>query len=159
MAKDDARYVRGKAVARVSDGPLVFRREIEAAAGRIAEELASRAGESPELGIWDDVTDVIDAVGEAAKEIINHLAGATEELTELTEIITEHTWLTTLTALLFESDVLEGQVEGATKPKQASAKELLAARQALLEARDRQRNEIKELLETVRAQIRGQTEK
>jgi hypothetical protein len=161
MAKKDderrARYVRGKALATAADGPVVFHREIEAAAARIAEELANRPSSTPELGFWDDIVDVIDAVGDVTEEILNHVAGATEEITHITEQLTEESWVTVLTAVLFEAAALEQQVEGASKPHQASAEDLLAARQALLTARDRQRKLIAEMVETVRSMARGST--
>lgn len=162
MAQKDnerrARYLRGKALARAADGPVVFHREIEAAAARIAEELASRPSSAPELGFWDDVLDVVHAVGDVTEEILNHVAGATEEITHITEQLTEESWVTVLTAVLFEAAALEQQVGGASKPEQASAEELLAARQALLAARDRQRKLIAEMVEIVRSMTRGGTE-
>jgi hypothetical protein len=149
-----ARYIRGKALATAADGPAVFHREIEAAAARISEELANRPSSAPELGFWDDVLDVLDAVGDVTEEILAHVAGATEEITHITEELTEESWVTLITAVLFESGALEQQVEGASKPHQASAEELLAARQALLAARDRQRRRIAEIMEIVRARAR-----
>lgn len=155
MAKKDnerrARYVRGKALATAADGPIVFHREIEAAAERIAEQLANRPSSAPELGFWDDIVDIIDAVGDVTEEVLNHIAGATEEITELTEQLTEESWVTVITVVLFEAAALEQQVKGASKPHEASAEELLAARQALLAARDRQRKLIAEMVEIVRS--------
>jgi len=162
MAKKDnerrARYLRGKALATAADGPVVFHREIEAAAARIAEELANRPSSAPELGFWDDILDVIDRVGEVTEEILAHIAGATEEITEITEQLTEESWVTVLTVVLFETAALEQRVEGASKPHQASAEELLAVRQGLLAARDRQRTLIAEMVKIVRARARGTTE-
>jgi hypothetical protein len=162
MARRDterrARYVRGKALATAADGAVVFHREIEAAAARIAEELANRPSSTPELGFWDDIVDVVNAVGDVTEEILAHVAGATEEITHITEQLTEESWVTVLTAVLFEAAALEQQVEGASKPHQASAEQLLAARQALLTARDRQRKLVAEMVEIVRSMARGATE-
>jgi vacuolar-type H+-ATPase subunit E/Vma4 len=155
MAQGDARkarYLKGKATARAVDAQLVIRKEIEAAAQRIADQLGGiRVG--GELGFLDDVVDLIDDVGDVAEEIIVHVTNDYNELTEITERIAEATPALTPVLVFFGvAGPIEQPLTGTSKPNEASAEQLLAARQALLEARDRGRARLKELADSVRAQ-------
>lgn len=159
MARDDPRralYVRAKAQAQLADARLVFRKEIEAAAERIAGQLDSTRVETAEFGFLDDVLDALEAVGHAVERLVEDIftiegpvldlqgdCGVTFEIcgpTDVTRIIE-----------VVGGGSIERPLTGAEKPGQISAEQLLAARQTLLKGRERGRKRLKEIVEAIRA--------
>jgi hypothetical protein len=153
MPKEDARRARdvqGKAAARLADAQLVIRKEVEAAATRIADQLGgSRAGMTGELGFLDDVVNLWNEAGEAVERVI------VQAVHDLTELLDDYAIVWDYAGLLGESGALDQRVAGEAKPDGASAERLLAAREALLERRDRGRRRITEIAEAIRGEGKG----
>jgi hypothetical protein len=157
VARDDARrafYVRAKAKAQLADGRLVFRKEIEAAAERIAQQLAGRRVEVAELGFLDGVLDVLEAVGHAVERLVEDIFTIEGPVLDTDCGITLGICGPQYVTVMIEEvggGSIEQPVTGATKPGQTSAEQLLAARRTLLEDRDRGRKRLREILEAIRA--------
>lgn len=154
MAKGDARKARnveGRVAAQAIDAQLIVRREIEEAAARIAEGLGGlRAG--PELGFLGDI---VDAVGDAVDAVEEVIVAVTRAIIGpggdgIGPWVTD-TSATPYIIFVGEGTPLERGVEGADKPNDASAEQLLAVRQSLLDARDDVRRRAKKIAEAAGA--------
>ena len=149
MAKGDsrkARNVQGRVAAQAVDAQLIIRKEIEEAAARIADELGGlRAG--PELGFLGDI---VDAVGDAVDAVEEVVVAVTRAVIGWLDGDGIGPWVTDTSAnpyIIFvgEGTPLERGIEGAEKPNEASAEQLLAIRQSLLDARDSVRRRVREI--------------
>lgn len=154
-------YVQAKAQAQLADARLIFRREIEAAAERIASELDGMRVEAPELGLLDGVLDVVEAIGRAVERVVEDIFTIEGPVLDVqTDVcITTPDIVTVVSNDLYEivadaglgSGSIERAIEGGKKPGQVSAEQLLAARRALIEGRDRGRKRLREIVEAIRA--------
>jgi hypothetical protein len=97
----------------------------------------------------DFTEDVVDVTN----EVINHFAAETEEITNMLEEVTPE-----ITPIIIAIGVASepgggGPVEGTEDPRGASARQLLEARKAVLEATALQANGLKAMAQSLRAQI------
>jgi rRNA processing protein Krr1/Pno1 len=91
------------------------------------------------------VVDFVNDVTDVTEEVLNHVAANTEEITQQLEELTAES------TILLEADT--GSVEITNEQRGASARELLKAREAILEANAIYTNGLKAMAQSLRAQI------
>lgn len=131
--------------------------DLSAAAARAVAEfrlgLAQRTGQ---IGFLNDVVDFVDDVADATVEVLNHFAANTEEVTHLLEDVTPE--VTPVIVTLFATGLEHegaggGPVIGPADPRGASAKEILEARNAILETTAAYRKGFAAMAQSLRAQL------
>jgi hypothetical protein len=127
-----------------------------AAARAVAQMRLGFANRGAQIGFLDDIVDFTGDVVDVTEEVINHIAANTEELTHLTEEITEEACpllIVLATAIGIASEAGVTPVGGTEDPKGASARQLMEARKAILEATAVQKQGLKAMADSLRAQI------
>jgi len=134
----------------------------------VAELRISFAQRSAQFGFLDDVADFVNDVVDVTVEAVNHLAANTEEITHQLEEITPEVTPVTVIAVAGvagagagihgEGGPIEEPLEGSggitDASRGASARELLRARQAIIdEAVATHSNALKAFAQSLRAQI------
>ena len=145
------------AKARISTAHKAVQQEMEAAAARIATELRATAqAQASSLGFLDDVVDFTNDVVDATEEIAVHVANDVNDLTEIVSEITEYA-AEACPALvgLAETAGVEQQVKGPEKLHEASAQQLLEARQSILEANAAVSSGLKEVSQSIHNQLQA----
>ena len=118
---------------------------MEAAAARIATELRATAqAQASSLGFLDDVVDFTNDVVDATEEIV------TRVINDLTDIL-----FVVPVEVTGETAGLEQQVKGPEKLHEASAQQLLEARQSILEANAAVSSGLKEVSQSIHNQLQA----
>jgi hypothetical protein len=130
--------------------------QIEAAALRISARLRAGILAQPSLGFLDDVVDFAEDVVEATEEIVVHVTQDVDAVTAVVEEATAYTpALCPLLVILGETAAIEHLPEGVTRPDQASARELLEVRKAIVAATEATAAALREAAESVQREAKA----